>query len=584
MYRRVLNRKQRKAFSHFFSHATVNAITHIQDDVGFHRWMWVIILLVSTGVCIRQLVMVSNKYISRPVKTTTVLDYATVKDFPAVTICNLNPMKFKQIKAIKGTGTNIVDKSTPQPTKSALKSTSQPSNYSYSTASPSSASKYSEYHNLNKAQSQQLALKGLFEFFKQTNTSLIGGKDWNVSTSTVRNDRYQLERLMFLMDTIDKSVLKELTYDIDELLIDCSFHSKNCVPSDFVSLSNSQYGKCFVFNSGFDARGNPVPIRNVTRSGTLHSLELTLFVNQDEYLPSITEAGYKLIIHDQRHPPMPEDEGLSVGPGFFTSLSLRHRRFQAAEAPYGTCREFSKPDNISMNMYLLQLPLTSPNQKTCIRTCEQLNVIKNCHCYSLLHGFQMAEAFSDVRNNTKYLRACTVERSSREFICLRDTLMNVSLGIIPCKAKFCKYRNCFHEVFATSQSIATWPSMNTLSAFRDIIMRHRIPAIQRFFSKKRTATEYKTFIKNNFVKVRVYFEDLSVINLITMPSYNFNDLLADVGGITGLWLGLSVITIFDTLELIIDVCRAICSGRKKREDTDGADAHEEIEMTAPLSQ
>ena len=53
-------------------------------------------------------------------------------------------------------------------------------------------------------------------------------------------------------------------------------------------------------------------------------LTLDLFVNQDEYIPSLSqEAGVRVLLTDERSIPFPVDEGFTVSPGFATSIGLR---------------------------------------------------------------------------------------------------------------------------------------------------------------------------------------------------------------------------------------------------------------------
>lgn len=53
-------------------------------------------------------------------------------------------------------------------------------------------------------------------------------------------------------------------------------------------------------------------------------LTLDLFVNQNEYIPSISqEAGVRVLLTPQRSIPFPDDEGFTVSPGFATSIGLR---------------------------------------------------------------------------------------------------------------------------------------------------------------------------------------------------------------------------------------------------------------------
>lgn len=53
-------------------------------------------------------------------------------------------------------------------------------------------------------------------------------------------------------------------------------------------------------------------------------LVLDLFVNQMEYIPSLSqEAGVRVLLTPQRNIPFPVDEGFTISPGFSTSIGLR---------------------------------------------------------------------------------------------------------------------------------------------------------------------------------------------------------------------------------------------------------------------
>ena len=55
----------------------------------------------------------------------------------------------------------------------------------------------------------------------------------------------------------------------------------------------------------------------------------------------------------------------------------------------------------------------------------------------------------------------------------------------------------------------------------------------------------------NLLRLNVYLEDLSVVEYRQLPAYGLADLFADIGGTLGLWMGISVLTIMELIELII---------------------------------
>ena len=68
------------------------------------------------------------------------------------------------------------------------------------------------------------------------------------------------------------------------------------------------------------------------------------------------------------------------------------------------------------------------------------------------------------------------------------------------------------------------------------------------------------FFSKNFLKFDVYFSDLTVEHIDTQPSYQTLDLISDLGGQAGLWVGVSMIAFFEFIELIMDIC-IVCAKR-----------------------
>ena len=53
-------------------------------------------------------------------------------------------------------------------------------------------------------------------------------------------------------------------------------------------------------------------------------LNMVLNINQDEYLPELTDAaGVRVLIHPQDRMPFPQDEGIVAAPGLLTSIGIR---------------------------------------------------------------------------------------------------------------------------------------------------------------------------------------------------------------------------------------------------------------------
>ncbi|NWY07058.1 ASIC1 protein, partial [Nothoprocta ornata] len=120
-------------------------------------------------------------------------------------------------------------------------------------------------------------------------------------------------------------------HDIREMLLSCFFRGEQCSPEDF-KVVFTRYGKCYTFNSGQDGR----PRLLTMKGGTGNGLEIMLDIQQDEYLPvwgetdeTSFEAGIKVQIHSQDEPPLIDQLGFGVAPGFQTFVSCQEQRVGA---------------------------------------------------------------------------------------------------------------------------------------------------------------------------------------------------------------------------------------------------------------
>lgn len=377
-----------------------------------------------------------------------------------------------------------------------------------------------------------------------------------MDTENMREDMARKNKIMYLMNTLPEANLSSMTYDLMDILVDCSFEGRNCdYNRDFVRVMNPRLGACYTFNSGMNASKARVPQKTIATSGTDHALELTLFVDVKNYLPDVAPvAGYKLLIHDQQQPPIPDQEGFVLKPGTFTLLGLRASVIKRAVEPYGNCKKFSEADNRTMNMFLDSLPLTSPTMSTCMRTCEQSEIMYKCNCFSLEHGYSNAPAF-EMHNATSRQDPCSLEEGTAEYNCSRHQLSQVKRKSSYCRTTLCKSHECSSRRFDVSQSIATWPTYNSFEGIQEHCQN--IDNLMETYQQvvRDNSSNARTNFARNFLKVLVHFEDLNVITITTTPSYTWIDFLSDLGGQGGLWLGMSAFTILEVLVLIIEMVR-----------------------------
>ena len=200
------------------------------------RIMWIILLFVASGASAYLVTRAIKSYLRYDVAT----KISTVKEiptqFPTITICNLNPLikgkkEFKKyLQSIKKT--------------QFLDEEYLASQYEFEA---NNTEEYYDYYD-EKA-------------FKQNNNE----------TTKSPLDVYKEIKLRFfnfVFTQLNEKTKRSLGYDLEHMLISCSFNKRECSAVDFNWHFSYEYGNCFSFNTGVNETNDErVKLKESKRAG-----------------------------------------------------------------------------------------------------------------------------------------------------------------------------------------------------------------------------------------------------------------------------------------------------------------------------
>ncbi|XP_075439642.1 epithelial sodium channel subunit alpha-like [Ascaphus truei] len=331
----------------------------------------------------------------------------------------------------------------------------------------------------------------------------------------------------------------ELGHQLRDMLISCKFHDQVCDESFFTPFLNSKLGNCFTFNgpnhTGLQDRPNnrQAEVLNATKAGFSYGLTIELFIEQNEYIRSVsTAAGLRVVLHGQGKMPFPEDEGVNVPPGQESDIGVVKVHVKRLEEPYSS--KCSNGENIKN--YYADVYGTNYSREACMKSCAQTKMIKNCGCR--MWEFPLG---SDVP-------LCNISEPPVNH-CVEMYEYKLSHDQLKCHCPL----QCEEEIFELTLSASQWPSSVYLDSFSKRLSRSR-------------GYQDAQSIRDNVIKVVVYYQQLNYELIEEVPSMQLVDLFSSIGGLMGLWIGVSVCTVAEILELILNLLTFIIRQISNRED------------------
>nr|XP_015222677.1 PREDICTED: amiloride-sensitive sodium channel subunit gamma-like isoform X3 [Lepisosteus oculatus] len=449
----------------------------------FRRALWAVFVGCALCCALWQCTEMVLSFYSYPSHEKITLVSGTELRFPAITICNLNSVRYSSLKK------------------------------SFSMSSSLQDSGLEQSHRRNRS------------------SSLNGTGFWDSSQETTNYAR-SFNKFASEFNELSDEEKIEMGHQLEDMLIYCNYHGQACNTSFFSGFINYKFGNCYTFNSqkSTDIRGNPISseVLNTTKAGFMHGLHMELFIQQTEYVKDITHsAGIRLLIHDHSATPFPEDEGVNIPPGTETDIGMMKVEIQRLKSPFGShCT-----DGEGFRNYYHDLYGSRYTRESCKRTCAQQTIMENCGC----SHWEFA-----VPPGSHYPK-CNLSAAGIIGECLELYEYKFAHDMLPCNCPL----QCKEEIYQLTVSGSQWPATAFLEKFSS--------DLREMGGQLGTIADNPQLIRDNLVKVVVYYQQLNYERIVEEPSITEIDLISNMGGLVGLWVGFSVCTLAEFFELFVDV-------------------------------
>ncbi len=401
-----------------------------------------------------------------------------------------------------------------------------------------------------------------------------------------------------------------------DFIVSCRFFENECSFEDFHLYQHPSYYNCYIFK-GIRENSKRKPVQNYNNIGPDNGLSLVL-VSQDQtgnpFYDNISKTentkSFKLSIHEPGTDPDISDSGFDILPGISTSVALQQKEYHRLSKPYSDC---TKKYNVSVGGQNL-----SVNAPLCFKLCLAEHVLNACQCVSFGINVYLLEWFSDTHKPCLFVNVSDMELTEQRALCeilfIRNVTYspNFSESYMKCNCSW----NCLELEYDISISQAKWPQKNLIPHFVDIFIRNsKSVVVQNTFreitkhylnmSTSDTESGYPAtsilravfngsfdldntsvvekmlrtpftisvepsvlnqdnfqeavtyWVEGSFSRVNVYFKKGIVEKHEQVVAFGVVDFWSSVGGIAGLWIGASLLSIVEFLSFLIHTVSAV---------------------------
>ena len=348
-------------------------------------------------------------------------------------------------------------------------------------------------------------------------------------------------------------------HSFEDMILACRFEKRDCRKNDFVLFQYPAFINCYTFKRGRE--------ESTTFSGYGASLSMTLYMEVED--PRIVQTydkkqfkannkGARALLVPPNTIAAMHSKASDVSPGYTTSIGFEITEHIRLSEPYSECRTTAS------------MPLKGDvaySFTECRNMCIHQIVTDECGCYPT--GY--------VTRNQKNVSSCGLfvfsnQSKSKELLACMDRVLKEIEKRVDFGEKCNCHWPCDETTYSPSISQSVWPVKSSLDAFlRDVLEDHpnknglkAYQHYQKLRSNNATRDEIYAWVTSHFLRLNIYATSTIVSVKEQIPMYTSTDLLCNIGGCLGLWVGMSVITIVEVFDLVLKIFLKVLNRSQSR--------------------
>ncbi len=411
-------------------------------------------------------------------------------------------------------------------------------------------------------------------------------------------------------------------HKLHDIIIDCKFSHVDCTNTTFKLLQSPKFYNCYTYRNTLKST-NFVGIEKGL-SLILKGQDVSMHLNYNQMSNSDDSRGIRITIHEPNTIPNLADDGIDLVPGHSTSVSLVQKNIERLSTPTSRCtpEQWIKnkiPGNpdfkgtfytcihrcLSRNIYKFCacvpeiIPDIIPKNEInsdyiyCLYTNESdpdhiQKTIRQTQCHARHAKMFDQPCFEDCKwncNEISYITHITqsqwpLESNTVDFLekyvaTQQDSPSKLYLDILRYMYNgtlYAHYNKDKIAFFGDGTEVSQKFNSDTSDAVDKVTeyamsLRNKtiLPSIKQDLLNLSSIREAEIkWVQDSFYRLNIYFKDPVVEVHKQVLNYSVADLAAGMGGILGLWGGVSVITVIEFMEFMGNLINGVYGNLKDR--------------------
>ena len=330
---------------------------------------------------------------------------------------------------------------------------------------------------------------------------------------------------------------KRLGFNLSQFILTCTFHfSSACnFNQDFHWFFHFDYGNCYQFNSGFNMSNHVVDLKTVTFGSKSNGFSLRFgpLITHNKY-PLTFSKGLKIFVHNQSIAPNIFYNSLSIEPGKETDIVIERTVTSNKPWPYSGCIDLSNGFNSEYYRVITSKLNKTYFQDYCLTLCTlQKNVEEECKCYST--------AFDPFKSSNPCI-------NKTQLACLNRIYAKISSNLdfysSECQQESCPLE-CDSYAYNTKVASLEFPSLEFYN-----LLKSNATTINQIQNEYGVDISSYDLYRQYFYSLNFYYSTSSYTYISQSPQMTLINLLSNLGGSLGMFLGMSIFSLIEVVEIL----------------------------------